>query len=205
MGCNYYARIKPSKERREELKKILESDDFKKIVDEVHKTYGKFNVEFGEVSGGFVHLGKSSGGWKFLWNPNVYVIKNGHMESSKDEKGVEHRIYVPDPDTAFYLYPLNKKGIKDFINRKDVAIYDEEHRYIDKEEFWEMTQSKDKWQGKEAWDAATYEKEYPNERRWQCKSDLINLLEKEGYEFTSWSRSDFCSDGLRFATCTDFS
>lgn len=61
------------------------------------------------------------------------------------------------------------------------------------------------WNGKEAWDAASYEAEYPRESRWQCSSELINLLEREGYKFGSWTRSDFYSDGLRFSTSTDFS
>ena len=61
------------------------------------------------------------------------------------------------------------------------------------------------WRDKEAWDAATYEAENPDEHHYRCSSDLIDLLEREGFEFTSDTCSDFYSDGLRFATSTEFS
>lgn len=191
---NYYARIRPSKERKAELKAAIEADDFDKLVEEVEKTYGRFTVEFGEPKGGKVHLGKSSMGWKFLWNPNVYVIRNGHMED--DEDGI--RRYVKDPNTAYYLYPLTKEGIRNFIMRKDIAIYNEEGEYEDKEEFLKYAFSRT-----DGYDAKTYEED-TKAKEWKCESELVDLLEQEGFEFTSWTKSDFYSDGLRFATFTDF-
>ena len=193
MGMNYYARLIPSKEKKAELKATIEADDFDKLVKEVEKTYGRFTAEFGEPQGGKVHLGKSSRGWKFLWNPNVYVIRNGHLEG-------EERRYVQDPNTAYYLYPLTKQGIRDFVMRKDVAIYNEENEQEDKEEFLKYAFSKS-----EGLDAKSYEEEDPNVKRWECRSELIDLLEQEGFKFTSWTKSDFYSDGLRFASYTEFS
>ena len=60
------------------------------------------------------------------------------------------------------------------------------------------------WNNEEAYDSKSYEIAHPNEDRWQCKNELIDMLAKEGYEFTSWTQSDFYSDGLRFSTSTDF-
>lgn len=192
MGTNYYAHIIPTKERKQELHDAIEANDFRQVKTLVGEMYGSIEKSYNESNeliGGNVHLGKLSYGWKFLWNPNVYVQRNGHMEGRK---------YVPDPDTGIYIYPLTKKGIKGFIDRNDVLIYDEYGELQDKEEFWQMAINHD------GWDAAGYEKEYPTNSRWRCDSELINLLEREGYRFSSWTHSDFYSDGLRFSTSTDF-
>ena len=203
MSTNYYARIIPSEERKKELIEAVKDNDFPLIKDLTEELHGKLHLVYDTetLQGGIVHLGKSSGGWKFLWNPNVYVVRNGHYEDVEDRNGIKHRKYVVDPDTPCYLYPLTKKGIKEFIDREDVVIYNEYNALQDKEEFWKEATTFNNTD----WDAALYETEYPRENRWQCKSELIDLLEREGYKFGSWTRADFYSDGLRFATTTDFS
>lgn len=195
MGCNYYARVRPTKERKQELHDAIEADDYSKVMSLTGEMYGKMEMSYETdgVIGNIVHLGKCSYGWKFLWNPNVYVRHNWHFE---DVNGT--RKCVDEPDTAAYLYPLNKAGIKAFIDRDDVVIYDEYNELQDKEEFWKMALSH------EGWDAAGYHKEHPDEREWRCDTPLVNLLEREGYKFSSWTRNDFYSDGLRFSTSTDF-
>ena len=197
MGTNYYARIIPSKERKQELYDAIEANDFYLIGQLTAEMYGRLekSYENNGLIGGEVHLGKLSSGWKFLWDPNVYVVRNGHME---DVNG--SRMYVPDPDTPLYLYPLTKQGLHDFIFREDILIYDEYEELQDKEEFWQMAFS----YGQEGWDAAGYEKEYPR-HIYPVTGELTNLLRSEGYKFTSSSNSDFYSDGLRFAGFTDFS
>jgi hypothetical protein len=140
MGTNYFARVIPSKERKEELKKLIDGDDFRAILREMNRVYGEYKLDYDSYKpeGGEVHLGKRSGGWKFLWNPNIILIRNGHMERYTDDKGMKHSEYVQDPDTAIYLYPLSKKGIKEFIDREDVVVYDEYGEKQDKEKFWKM-------------------------------------------------------------------
>ena len=198
MGTNYYARILPTKERRKELHDAIEANDFplvKKLSDEL---YGRIELDYDthEIVGGEVHLGKLSHGWKFLWNPNVFVIRQGHLED-----GLTGRRYVPDPSIPKYLYLLTKQGLHDFIFREDVLVYDEYGEEQDKEEFWKDALE---WGQSDGWDSASYEKEY-KEHIYPVSGELTDLLKQEGYKFTSYSNSDFYSDGLRFAGYTDFS
>ena len=199
MGTNYFCHIIPSKERKKELHDAIEANDFSLITKLTDEMYNPIRVEYGEkyIIGGVVHLGKRSSGWKFLWNPNIFVIRNGHLE---DNNGT--RRYVPDPNTPLYTYSLTKKGLKSFIDREDVLIYDEYDDKQDKEEFWNMAL---KWGEFEGWDAGTYEVEHPSSFPYCHSSDLVEVLKREGYKFTSPSCSDFYSDGLRFSTSTDFS
>ena len=202
MGTNYYAYIIPVEEKKKELHTAIDNDDFYSIRDLVDEMYSiaEYNWSSKKISGGKIHLGKRSGGWKFLWNPNVYVIRGGHFEGSGN-----NRHYVSDPTTLLYLYPLTKQGLHDFIFRKDILIYNEYRELQDKEEFWKMALS---WEQEDGWDDNTYQiwekNRDPNFKEWVSTGELINLLEKEGYEFTSNTRSDFYSDGLRFTTSIDF-
>lgn len=198
MGCNFYARIIPSKERKKELYDAIEANDFHLIRQITAEMYGALDKDCdNNLIGGEVHLGKTSAGWKFLWDPNVYVVRNGHMEDVKGQ-----RRYIPDPDTPLYLYPLTKKGLHDFIFRDNVLIYDEYDELQDKKVFWEMALE---WGQEAGWDAAGYEEAYPNHSIYPVTGELTDLLRAEGYQFTSRSNSDFYSDGLRFAGFTDFS
>lgn len=203
MGTNYYARIIPTKERRKELCNLIESSkDYKKILNEVRSTFDIVERDYDTegLIGGVVHLGKRSGGWKFLWNPNCYVFHNGHMEGTK---------YVQDPSTLYYLYQLTKEGIKKFIDREDIEIYDEYGDQQDKELFFEMALDWTTWKSEEAWDSKSYDeyekKNTPNYNPLICRSELIDLLKRDGYIMNSYTQSDFYSDGLRFSTSTEFS
>ena len=209
MGTNFYAHIIPIKKRRDALKKLINANDFNAIVREINKTYGEFEVDFGGVpSGGVIHLGKRSAGWKFCWNPNVYVVRNGYFDK-------ELGAWQEQPDTLYYTYPLTKAGIKAFIDREDVEVWNEYGEKQDKEKFWKMALEWTIWtdhktgEVREAWDAASYEEweleQNKNYKVYNMDSDLIRALEKEGIKFTSNSHSDFYSDGLRFASYTNFS
>lgn len=199
MGTNFYARIIPTKRRKEELIEAINANDFYKIKSNVSDTYNRIEY-YGELHGGEVHLGKRSGGWKFLWNPNIYIHRNGHMENGR---------YIPEPNTAFYLYPLNRKGIYDFIMQDNIEIWDEYDKKQDKEEFYKMAIEWTSWNNQEAWDSKSYEafekSKNPSYTVYKCSSELIELIRDEGYGFISESQSDFYSDGLRFATTTSFS
>ena len=95
MGTNYYARIIPSKKRKDYLKKLINEDKFIEINNELESMYGRYSDDkTSEVSE--IHLGKRSAGWKFLFNPNY-------------EK----------------YYPLTREGLMNFLKREDVVIYSE--------------------------------------------------------------------------------
>ena len=89
MGTNYYARILPSKKRKDEIKKAIDDNDFNNIKRSIGKTYGSPCMDYDDTTtycGGEIHLGKRSAGWKFLWNPNWYKIPKGHMEKGETLK-----------------------------------------------------------------------------------------------------------------------
>ena len=201
MGCNYYAHIIPSKERKKELHDAIEADDFSLISRLKTEMYDSIQLDDdNEIIGGKVHLGKLSRGWKFLWNPNVFTIRQGHLEDIPTG-----RRYVPDPSIPKYFYPLTKQGLHDFIFREDVLVYDEYGEKQDKEEFWKDALE---WGQPDEWDAASYEKyerEHDTYTHYPITGELTDLLKQEGYKFTSYSNSDFYLDGLRFAGYTEFS
>ena len=163
-------------------------------------------MEYGEdeIIGGVVHLRKRSGGWKFLWNPNAFVIRHGHTEWEEFPGGRSGH-WVPEPSTLKYLYPLTKKGLKAFIDREDVLIYDEYDELQDKEEFWKMALEWGNNCPNGSWDTDSYYRDHPMEEQpWSTGNELIDLLKSEGYKLSRYNM-DFYSDGLRFSTSTDFS
>jgi hypothetical protein len=196
MGTNYYARIIPKEEDIKKLHELINLNDFKAIREKTYELYERFEPYSADAEPtGYIHLGKRSGGWKFLWNPNLYTIRNGHYSEIEPN----HFIYVIDPDTAYYLYPLTKEGIKSFIDREDIEIFNEYNEKEDKEEFFKMALNWDK----ESWDSDSYHLAFPDEKVWNCKNEYTDFLESLGYKLSK-DKSDFYSDDLRFATSTDF-
>ena len=205
MSTNYYLKLIPSKKRKRELIDAIEADDFSLISRLKMEMYDPIQLDDGnDIIGGIVHLGKRAGGWKFLWNPNVFIIRHGHVE---EENG--QRRWVEEPNTGKYLYPLTKQGLHDFIFREDVLIYDEYHDLQDKKVFWKMALDWGYNRECEGWDGASYEaherSQNKNYREYPITGELTDFLKSEGYKFTSWTNSDFYSDGLRFAGFIDFS
>lgn len=195
MGTNYYAHIIPSIENKSRLQDAIDKNDFNTISELTIKMYARLGIDSGEFYGGNVHLGKRSGGWKFLWNPNVYVTR----EIYKDEDRGEYRLgkYIPK-----FLYPLTRAGIKEFIQRDDVEICDEYGKIQNKDEFFNMAIN---W-CYNGWDSKKYYEEYPDDNNgYVCKNDLTKYLDQESINYISNSHSDFYMDGLRFSTSTDFS
>lgn len=206
MSTNYYARILPTKERKKELYDAIEANDFPLINKLTEEMYGSLRRDWDceDTIGGVIHLGKRSGGWKFLWNPNVFVIRHGHSE--KDSNG--NYKWVEEPSTPLYTYPLTKKGLHDFIFRDDILIYDEYDELQDKEEFWNMALSWGYKEDDKGWDSASYEAYERKENHYTSypvTGELTDLLKAEGYKFTTYTNSDFYSDGLRFAGYIEFS
>ena len=209
MGTNFYARIIPTKKRKEELKKMIDDNDFNAVKKAVNTMYETFEPqETTDEPTGVLHLGKRSAGWKFLWNPNVYLIRQGYCVREKNDGGGETVKWIDKPYTAYYVYPLTQAGIKAFIDRDDVEIYDEYNEKQDKNEFFNMAVNWTTWKGEEAWDSKTYAEwersKNPNYREYPSSGAYIDLLKSEGFEMISTSNHDFYSDGLRFATNTEF-
>lgn len=199
MGTNFYARIIPTKERKKHLKKLIDKDDFEGVKNEVstmYSTVGRYNHE-----GGVVHIGKRSGGWKFLWNPNWYEEDEGHFDTEKKE-------WIPKPSIKKY-YELNRESILEFLKRDDVRLFDEYGEEYDPEEFMKEMKEWDEtpWvDGRPKFDGKSYSEEErkegntnmydkygdPNEKMWK----------KLGYNPDNFN---FYSEGMRFSTFTDFS
>ena len=209
MGTNYFARIIPTKERKDKIKQAIDNNDFDEIRYLVNTTYSSPEYDYnGEgYVGGEIHLGKRSGGWKFLWNPNWYKLLKGHTEWEEFEGGRSGH-WVDDGYDVFKYYDLTKKSIKEFIDREDVEIWDEYGEKQDKEEFWQMAVDWGYDKDDEGWDGETYEEwekeQNPNRKTYDYHTEYSKFIEECGFKLNMYG-TDFYSDGLRFATCTDFS
>lgn len=210
MGTNYYGRIIPTKERKEHIKELIDINDFDGIKSLVNKTYSSPQYDYDEESfvGGEVHLGKRSGGWKFLWNPNWYKVIKGHSEVEEISEFSKRYHWVEDGFDVSKYYDLTKESLKKFIDRDDVEIYDEYGEKQDKEEFWDMALSWGYDKENIGWDGETYEEwereQNPNHRTYDYETDYSKFLKECGFKLNKYN-TDFYSDGLRFATCTEFS
>jgi hypothetical protein len=181
MGTNFYARIIPKEEDKQKLIDAINNNQYDIIEDLASELYGRRDDYSG--IGNEIHLGRRSGGWKFLWNPNV--IKVWDSEAC---------------DYAYnYVYPLTKEGITNFVMREDVIITDEYGETQDPKEFLEMAFNWciDGLDGKEyqtnpKYNAGTYRPDTEREKLWK---DL-------GYKPEYYN---FYSDGLRFSTSINFS
>ena len=201
MGTNFYARIIPKEEDKQELIKMIQDDDFNNIVDFASELYDKRN-EYTR-KGNVIHLGKRSCGWKFLWNPNVIKYYDWYM----DQETKEYASIIKYD----YVYPLTKQGITDFVMQEDVIVYDEYGEQYTPEEFLEMAFS---WGQPDGWTGKTYEEDPSS-----GPSSYRNYYWSEKYQRGMHSKEDekwfdlgyiveyydFESDGLRFSTSINFS
>lgn len=199
MGTNFYARIIPKEEDKQKLIDAINDDRDDLIEDLSSEFYGYRNKY--TRKGNKIHLGKRSGGWKFLWNSNVIRYVEGHLDEN------DHYVPVYKYD---YVYPLTKQGITDFCNRKDVVITDEYGTIYDPEDFLKMAFS---WGEPDGYIGKTYEESHKGE------SGYRNYYWSEKYQRGMHTKDDemwfdlgyiveyydFESDGLRFSTSINFS
>lgn len=189
MGTNYYARILPNKKKKEYLKKLIDDDKFDKIQETVQEMYG----DSGEYeNGAVIHLGKRSGGWKFLFNPNYERY-----------------------------YPLTKKGLLEFLQRDDVIIYSEYfsedngvYEYTDdpddtsndKEYLWTPEQFMDmalNWGKEDGYCLETYyAKDHNGLPSYILEDPFKSYWIKKGY---NPKYHEFFNDDMRWSTCCEFS
>ena len=141
MGTNYYARILPTKERKEKLKKLIDEDKFHDVEEQFRELY-----EDAEI-----HLGKRSAGWKFLFNPNYEryysLTKEGLMNFLKRDDVI---IY-----SEYFSFKENVKYSK-YEYTDDPDSCKEEYLWT-AEQFMDMATN---WgyNNPEAWDGESYEK-----------------------------------------------
>lgn len=185
MGTNYYARIIPKEKDKETLKKAIDNNDYNTITKLYNELYGELN-EYNH-KGGEIHLGKASYGWKFLWNSNIHKYYDDEYDINGNFISV-CKYWKP--------YELTKDGIREFIMRDDVEIYDEYGDLEDKEEFINYAFNK------EGLDGYKYHLEHPDEIVWRDSEDTLKPFRDLGY---SPEYGNFYSDGLRFSTSINFS
>ena len=121
-----------------------------------------------------IPVGHRAGGWKFSWSPY-----NKHLKS------------------------LDVKGIKEFVYRDDVVIYNEYREILDKDEFLKMAFD---WGKDDGWDSISYYKEHPNEPQLPA-TDYQRTVYKfvnehfpdKTIKFESSYQCEFYSDGLRWS------
>lgn len=193
MGTNYYARLKPNAELKEKLIEAIKNDKYDLVTSLSQQLYGSRGTY---DDGNIIHLGKRSGGWKFLWNTNarttVKLDENGNWD------------YISK--IPVFLYPLTKEGIIKFLKDNNAVIVSEYYSddgdndpddIMTVDEFIEMATN---W-CTDGLDSEKYQKEY-NEKEYFSSSlaEFANVL-----GFDSPTSHDFYSDGLRFSTSTEFS
>lgn len=187
MGTNYYARIIPREEDKQTLKEAIDANDYSTIESMVKEMYSSLD-EYTH-KGGEIHLGKSSCGWKFLWNSNIHEYCDGYYD--------ENNHFIP-VYKQWSPYELTKEGITRFVMRPDVEIYDEYGEMQNKEDFLKYAFNK------EGIDAEEYNTNPKYGAGW-CLVESEDALRK----FTSLGfkpkYGEFYSDGLRFSTSINFS
>jgi hypothetical protein len=101
MGTNFYAIKQLPNSIKGKICELIETDRY----DEAKKLFDD-NYEK-------IHIGKSSFGWKFIFDYN-----------------------------HFKYYDLNRKSINDFLCRNDVKLYDEYGEQVSIDDFWILVDSK---------------------------------------------------------------
>lgn len=183
MGTNYYARIIPKEEDKQKLKEAIDNNDYSVIESIVAEMYGPLD-EYTH-KGGKIHLGKSSCGWKFLWNCNIHQYCDGYFDETN------HFIPVYK---YWKLYEPTKEGITAFVMRDDIIIYDEYEEVQDKQKFLDFAFNKEGIDCKEYYTNPEYNAVHYYPSR---DTRFIELGFKPEY-------GEFYSDGLRFSTSINF-
>lgn len=176
MGTNYYLKKIPSKARKEELIEAIKKDDVSTIRTLTDNMYNNL-----------IHLGKSSYGWQFDFNPNFKI----HFNSKTGDREI------------IYKFPLTKEGIDNFIRQDGYIIVDEYNEVsmtptITPDEFWDMVDEKKN---------GIIEMDNATNYYWETdrKNAYVNFLKKD-YPNGDYSyNTSFVNDGLRFSYFTEFS
>lgn len=192
MGTNYYARILPTLEEKENLKKLIDSDDFYAIEKEVQRLYGE-STEYDK--GAEIHLGKRSSGWKFLFNPNYERYYKLTKEGLKE--------FLNKPNVIIYSeYFDSDNGIMEYTDDPDEVT--------GKEYLWTPQQFLDmafNWGQPDGLDGKSYE-EWEESQNYRYLGYTRYGDSREEYWIEKGynpSYYNFYNDGLRWSTCCEFS
>lgn len=192
MGTNYYARIIPSKERKEHLKQLIDENKFNEIQEEVNLMYGS-DTQYS--NGAVIHLGKRSAGWKFLFNPNFEkyypLTKEGLMNFLKRDDVI---IYSED-----FVY---NNGVYEYTDDPDGCNKNGEYLWTP-EQFMNMALNWNKdhgLTGKE-YEEDDYAKKYGYGSYKRYGDDREQYWIDKGYEPEYFN---FFNDGMRWSTSCEF-
>lgn len=205
MGTNFYARRIPSVKDKEELIKMIVEDKCKSALDKAIEMYAKDKEHSCERYGSYIHLGKRSAGWKFLWNTNHWKVCDGKMVDGK---------FVPEYKIKKY-YELNRESIREYLSQPNIVIVSDyyndyaEPKSKDPEdtEKWTVDEFMDmalNW-CPDGYDSKSYrEEEIKNGHFYRhYRTERDEMFESLGYEIGD--NYDFYSDGLRFSIHDEFS
>lgn len=104
MGMNYYLKRKVMPpERKAYFQELLDNDDMYRLSQEAEE----------ELKVNRIHIGKSSMGWQFLFDPN-------HLK----------------------YYQPNRESVNQFLTQENYSIVDEIGEEMSVEEFWQLVDSK---------------------------------------------------------------
>lgn len=158
------------------MRRIPTEDDTQKIIELTKKAMFNKLQEYVAEMNKEIHIGKRSGGWKFLFNH-----QNGK-----------------------YFDPQHQESLKAWLNDPHYKIVDEYGDEFTFEEFWQMARDWDSdpnnnWDG-EAY--AKYEREHGNcYDMTSCISEAEQTYNMFGVRPLY---HDFWLDGLRYSTLTEF-
>lgn len=102
MGTNYYAKIIPA----QEILDYIAYDVKKGFLEEAKDRLQDLTKR--------IHIGKSSGGWKFIFNHNDGIY-----------------------------YNMTRKSINNFLNREDISLHNEYGEIISVKEFWDIVDNRE--------------------------------------------------------------
>lgn len=165
MGTNFYMKRIPTED---DIQKINELTT-QRLFNELQNYVTEINEE--------IHIGKRSGGWKFLFN---------HQDGK-------------------YFDPHHQESLKAWLDDPHYKIVDEYGEEYTFEEFWQMTREWDA-NPRNNWDSTAYAK-YEREQNHWCISTCSASDAEHTFRLFGVRPlyHDFWLDGLRYSTSTEFS
>lgn len=223
MSTNYYLRVLPPIDIKKRVKAAVDTDNFEKLetLSAYYRQFPEYPDEedYTQKRFGLLHLGKRSGGWKFLWNPHLTAFctdyKTGKYELqslySLSPEGIES--FLKSFPDAYIVTEYDKSAqpaVLDVPDNEAELVKDD--RYMDLYEdmdqftidaFLEMAFSWNK--------DHTSDTEYTDERSglydptpYFMRQPIYPLLMKE-YPDAVVTHGDIWVNGLRFAQTNSFS
>ena len=188
MGTNYYARILPTKERKEKLKKLIDEDKFHDVEEQFRELY-----EDAEI-----HLGKRSAGWKFLFNPNYEkyypLTRKGLMDFLKQDNIIIYNEYFKYNNDRVFKYTENPD------NSKNEYLWTPE-QFMNMALNWGNNPNNPGWSGKE------YEEWEQSEHGWRPQYLIYGDSHEQYWRDKGYNPEyhNFFNDDMRWSTCCEFS